>query len=68
MTVVMSLWSVPDRETLELMAGFYGRLKKGGGKASALRGACIAMIKERRDKYGAAHPLFWALFICVGEP
>ena len=67
-TVVMSLWSVPDQETQELMTGFYQRLKKGEGKASALQGASLAMIKERREKYGAAHPFFWASFICVGEP
>ncbi|MHC9538936.1 MAG: tetratricopeptide repeat protein [Vulcanimicrobiota bacterium] len=67
-TVVMSLWSVPDQETRELMTGFYERLKKGEGKASALQGASIAMMKERREKFGAAHPFFWASFICIGEP
>lgn len=67
-TLVMSLWSVPDVETQELMKNFYGRLKKGDTKASALREACLAMIKERREKYGEAHPFFWAPFICVGEP
>ncbi|MGV8125388.1 MAG: CHAT domain-containing protein [Candidatus Xenobiia bacterium LiM19] len=67
-TVVMSLWNVPDRETQELMAGFYERLKKGEGKAQALQGASIAILKERRDKFGTAHPFFWAPFICVGEP
>lgn len=64
----MSLWSVPDQETRELMTGFYERLKKGEGKASALQGASIAMMKERREKFGAAHPFFWASFICIGEP
>ncbi len=67
-TLVMSLWSVPDIETQELMKSFYMRLKKGDTKASALREACLAMMKERREKYGAAHPFFWAPFICVGEP
>ncbi|MGV8122317.1 MAG: CHAT domain-containing protein [Candidatus Xenobiia bacterium LiM19] len=66
-TVVMSLWTVPGRKTQELMTGFYRRLKKGEGKASALQGASIAMMKERHEKFGAAHPFFWASFICIGE-
>ncbi|MBI2264441.1 MAG: CHAT domain-containing protein [Armatimonadetes bacterium] len=67
-TVVMSLWSVPGKETQELMANFYERIEKGEGKAAALREASLAMMKARREKHGAAHPFFWAPFICAGEP
>ncbi len=66
-TVVMSLWSVPDEETQQLMTLFYRNLKGGEGKSAALRNAALAMIKERREKHGAAHPFFWAPFISVGE-
>jgi len=64
----MSLWSVPDKQTQELMIDYYGRLKKGESKSDALRNARLAMMKSRRKKLGAAHPFFWASFISVGEP
>jgi len=67
-TVVMSLWSVPDKQTQELMIDYYGRLKKGESKSDALRNARLAMMKSRGKKLGAAHPFFWASFISVGEP
>ena len=67
-TVVMSLWSVPDAETQELMTDFYRRMKVGTGKAKALQEASLALMQARREKVGAAHPYFWAAFVCVGEP
>ncbi len=67
-TVVMSLWSVPDKQTQELMVDYYGRMKNGEGKSEALRNTMLSIIKERRKKSGASHPFFWASFISVGEP
>ena len=67
-TVVMSLWSVPDRETRELMTGYYKNLKSGKKKSESLREAAIKMIENRRKETGAAHPFFWGAFISVGEP
>jgi len=67
-TVIMSLWEVPDVETMELMVDFYQRLQAGEGKARALRNAQLAMIKQLRARHGAAHPYFWSAFVCVGEP
>ena len=65
-TVVMSLWSVPDEETATLMTDFYSNLDNG--KSRALREAQLAMIADRREKYGAAHPFYWGAFVSVGEP
>ena len=67
-TVVMSLWSVPDEETATLMGDFYRRLKAGRGKARALQEASLALMKARRERYGAAHPFYWGAFVSVGEP
>jgi len=64
----MSLWDVPDAETQQLMTNFYRRMKAGSGKAKSLQEASLALMKVRREKVGAAHPYFWAAFVCVGEP
>ena len=37
MTLVMSLWKVPDQQTQELMIDFYQRLLGGEPRAEALR-------------------------------
>lgn len=61
-TVVASLWSVPDKETAELMVAFFKHLKNGKGKAEALRAA----QREIRVKY--PHPYYWAAFVLTGDP
>lgn len=60
---LMSLWRVSDRGTKELMADYYRRLKAGEGRAAALRGVQLSMLKNPRR----AHPYFWASFIQSGE-
>src|SRR6201991_3089793 len=64
-TVGVSLWSVADKSTAELMTDFYRRMLTGtGGPASAaLRGAQLAMISGK--KYSA--PFYWAPFVLVGD-
>jgi CHAT domain-containing protein/tetratricopeptide (TPR) repeat protein len=61
-TLVMSLWSVPDEQTRELMEDFYRRLLAGEGKADALRNAQLSLRKKYPDPY------FWGAFICQGDP
>ena len=64
-TVGVSLWSVADKSTAELMTDFYRRLLSAneGSSASALRGAQLAMISGK--KYSA--PFYWAPFVLVGD-
>ena len=63
----MSLWKVPDRETVDLMEGFYTRWLDGQEKASALRDAQLSLIADLRQRHGTAHPYFWAGFILIGD-
>jgi CHAT domain-containing protein len=64
-TVGVSLWSVADKSTADLMTDFYRRLfSEGGGSTSgALRAAQLSMISAK--KYSA--PFYWAPFVLVGD-
>jgi len=65
-TVGVSLWSVADKSTADLMTDFYKRLltsSEGTTSSSALRNAQLAMISGK--KYSA--PFFWAPFVLVGD-
>jgi CHAT domain-containing protein len=64
-TVGVSLWSVSDKSTAELMPEFYRRLLAGGGSApaSAMRAAQLSMIAGK--KYSA--PFYWSPFILAGD-
>ncbi|MGZ5481926.1 MAG: CHAT domain-containing tetratricopeptide repeat protein [Pyrinomonadaceae bacterium] len=64
-TVGVSLWSVADKSTAELMTDFYKRFLAAGSpsRSAALRDAQLAMISGK--KYSA--PFYWAPFVLVGE-
>ena len=63
-TVGVTLWSVADKPTAELMTDFYQRLLGPNPSASeAIREAQLAMISGK--KYSA--PFYWAPFVLVGE-
>lgn len=64
-TVGVSLWSVADKSTADLMTDFYQRLlsASAGTSSGSLRGAQLAMISGK--KYSA--PFYWAPFVLVGD-
>jgi CHAT domain-containing protein/predicted negative regulator of RcsB-dependent stress response len=65
-TVGVSLWSVADKSTADLMTDFYQRLLSTSAASTtsgALRGAQLAMISGK--KYSA--PFYWAPFVLVGD-
>ncbi|MEW6265782.1 MAG: CHAT domain-containing tetratricopeptide repeat protein [Thermodesulfobacteriota bacterium] len=67
--LIMSLWSVPDQETQELMIEFYRNLvEKRMTRRQALRQASLKQMDITRKRYGAANPLFWGAFVYLGEP
>lgn len=59
--VMMSLWTVDDEATSELMVGFYNELAKTKSPASALRAAQVRLLEDR------PHPFFWSPFVLVGR-
>jgi hypothetical protein len=59
--VVMSLWSVYDEPTRDLMVEFTTRLRSGEAADVALQSA----MRREKAKYG--HPVYWAGFTVYGN-
>ncbi len=68
-SLVMSMWSVPDKETKELMVEFYKNILSGKmNRCQALRQAALEEMKVVKKRYGHTNPLFWGAFVFMGEP
>jgi CHAT domain-containing protein/Tfp pilus assembly protein PilF len=68
-SMVMSMWSVPDLETKELMVTFYQELNQGElNRGKALRQAALAEKAKTEQRYGHTNPLFWGAFVFLGQP
>jgi CHAT domain-containing protein/Tfp pilus assembly protein PilF len=65
--VMMSLWSVPDAETQELMTLFYSKWLGGMEKHEALRQAQLEMREKVKQRYGRDLPYYWGAFVLVGR-
>jgi len=61
-TLLLSLWTVDDEATAELMVSFYKLLLTGHAPAAALRAAQLQLLKTQ------PHPFFWSPFMIVGRP
>jgi CHAT domain-containing protein len=61
-TLLLSLWTVDDETTPELMVSFYKRLLAGEAPARALRAAQLQLMEKQ------PHPFFWAPFMIAGRP
>ena len=59
-SLVVSLWTVNDRSTADLMRHFYEGLQNGLAKSRALRDAILHV----KDAY--PHPYYWAAFVLTG--
>jgi CHAT domain-containing protein len=60
-SVLVSLWSVPDAPTAELMTQFYRYQRQGLDKAQALRQAMLTTKQQQPN------PRDWAAFTLIGE-
>ncbi len=62
--MVLSLWSVDDDATADLMTKFYRPLVKADADyAASLAAAKRKMLAEKKW----AHPFFWAAFVLHGS-
>lgn len=64
-TIGVSLWSISDKATAELMSGFYKRLltKENLSASKALRASQLEMISSGRF----SSPFYWAPFVLIGD-
>jgi CHAT domain-containing protein/Tfp pilus assembly protein PilF len=61
-SVIVSLWSVPDLPTAQLMVEFYRHRQQGMDKAQSLRQAMLTVMKTYPN------PIDWAAFVAIGQP
>lgn len=60
-SLLVSLWTVDDAATAELMHEFYARLLASDRPAAAFRHAQLVLLQRR------PHPYFWSPFILMGR-
>jgi CHAT domain-containing protein len=60
-SLLVSMWTVDDATTAELMAHVYARLRAGDAPAAALRAAQCRALRDHN------HPFFWAPFALFGR-
>ncbi|MBN2008463.1 CHAT domain-containing protein [candidate division KSB1 bacterium] len=63
-SLIVSLWSVHDASTAELMKQFYENIATGMSKTNALQHAKIALIHSNDIRQ---NPFYWAPFILIGD-
>jgi CHAT domain-containing protein len=61
-SVLMSLWSVSEKASVDLVESFFRHLREGKNKRESLK-----LAQDEIRKAGYDHPFFWAPFILVGE-
>ncbi|MGD0631237.1 MAG: CHAT domain-containing tetratricopeptide repeat protein [Terracidiphilus sp.] len=67
-SVLMSLWSVPDKETLELMQRFYAKWLSGTEIHQSLKDAQLEMREQVKLSHdGKDLPYYWGAFVLVGR-
>ncbi len=60
-SLILSLWTVNDAATTELMKDFYTELKRGFNASQALKIAQCNFIER------GVHPYFWSPFVLIGR-
>jgi len=64
--LVMSLWSINDNSTAEIMDIFYRELARGVSPAAALRKAKVEFLLNNKNSE-LIHPYFWAGLVVTGD-
>ncbi|MCB0806529.1 MAG: CHAT domain-containing protein [Bacteroidales bacterium] len=63
--IVMSLWSIEDASSAQIMTSFYDYLKQDMARDEALREAKLTYLNNANQLQ--SHPYFWSAFVQIGE-
>lgn len=63
--IVMTLWSVEDQSSAEIVENFYKYLDDGMPKDEALRQAKLDLINQGDPL--RSHPYYWAAYVTIGD-
>jgi len=64
-SLVMSLWSIPEKSSVQVLRNFFKKIKKGKSKDVALRQAKLTYLENASP--AAAHPVYWAGLVLSGS-
>ncbi|PKP48823.1 MAG: hypothetical protein CVT94_07085 [Bacteroidetes bacterium HGW-Bacteroidetes-11] len=64
-SIVMTMWSVEDQASAQIVTSFYQYLDKGMPKDEALRQAKLDMLAE--GNMLRSHPYYWAAYVTIGD-
>lgn len=64
-SIVMTMWSVEDQSSAQIVNSFYQYLDKGIPKDEALRQAKLDMLAE--GNMLRSHPYYWAAYVTIGD-
>jgi len=63
--IVMTLWSVEDQSSAEIVQKFYEYLEDGMSKDEALRQAKLDLLSQGDPL--RSHPYYWAAYVTIGD-
>jgi CHAT domain-containing protein len=63
--IVMTLWSVEDQSSAEIVQKFYEYLEDGMSKDEALRQAKLDLLNQGDPL--RSHPYYWAAYVTIGD-
>lgn len=63
--ILMTLWSIDDRSSSDLMNLFYKNLNQGKSKSKALQEAKLTYLKQ--NDQNVTNPFYWAGFVMMGS-
>jgi CHAT domain-containing protein len=66
-SLVMSLWSIPDRSTSNIMLHFYQKLKQNLPKDVALQQSKLHYLDNQTFEPSQKTPNFWAATVLIGD-
>lgn len=64
-SILTSLWKIDERSSVQIIERFYGYIKKGWSKDTALRQAKLDYLEKAEGR--TLHPQYWAGLILIGD-